>query len=58
MYAAADMGVHEEAAAGIVDAIAFDADGKPEVVIDWKSDVDPAPETIEHYRPKFTLTSR
>ena len=50
VYAAADMGVHEEAAAGIVDAIAFDADGKPEVVIDWKSDVDPAPETVEHYR--------
>ena len=50
VYAAADMGVHEEAAAGIVDAIAFDANGVPEVVIDWKSDVDPAPETIEHYR--------
>ena len=50
VYAAADMGVHEEAAAGIVDAIAFDADGKPEVVIDWKSDVDPAPEIVEHYR--------
>ncbi|MCY4592560.1 MAG: UvrD-helicase domain-containing protein [Alphaproteobacteria bacterium] len=41
---------YEEAASGIVDAIAFDADGTPEVVIDWKSDVDPAPETVEHYR--------
>lgn len=40
----------EEAAFGIVDAIAFDADGRPEVVIDWKSDVDPSPETLEHYR--------
>ena len=50
VYAAADMGAHEEAAAGIVDAIAFDADGKPEVVIDWKSDVEPAPETVEYYR--------
>ena len=40
----------EEAAFGIVDAIAFDANGAPEVVIDWKSDVDPAPETLEHYR--------
>lgn len=50
VYAAADMGVHEEAAAGIVDAIAFNADGKPDVVIDWKSDVDPVPETVEHYR--------
>ena len=50
VYAAADMGTHEEAAAGIVDAIAFDADGAPEVVIDWKSDVNPSPETVEHYR--------
>ena len=50
VYAADDMGAHEEAAAGIVDAIAFGADGKPEVVIDWKSDVDPTPETVEHYR--------
>ena len=50
VYAAADMGAHEEAAAGIVDVIAFGADGKPEVVIDWKSDVDPAPETVAHYR--------
>ena len=50
VYAATDMGAHEEAAAGIVDAIAFDADGKPEVVIDWKSDVAPTPETVAHYR--------
>ena len=50
VYAAADMDVHEEAAAGIVDAIAFDANGKPEVVLDWKSDVDPAPGTVAHYR--------
>ncbi len=40
----------EEATAGIVDAIAFDADGAPQVVIDWKSDVDPSAETLEHYR--------
>ncbi len=43
----------EEAAFGIVDAIAFDADGRPEAVIDWKSDVDPAPETVEHYRAQL-----
>ena len=41
---------HEEATAGIVDAIAFDAEGAPQVVIDWKSDLDPSPETLEHYR--------
>ena len=50
VYAATDTGAHEEAAAGIVDAIAFGADGKPEVVIDWKSDVAPSPETVAHYR--------
>ena len=36
--------------AGIADAIALDAEGRPRVVVDWKSDVDPAPETVEHYR--------
>ncbi len=35
--------------AGIADAIAFDSHGAPQVVIDWKSDVDPAPETLDHY---------
>ena len=40
----------EDASAGIVDAIAFGPDGAPEVVVDWKSDVDPAPEMLEHYR--------
>ena len=50
VYASTDAHMREEVAAGIVDAIAFGADGKPEVVIDWKSDVDPAPETVAHYR--------
>ena len=50
VYAATTTDTYEEAAAGIVDAIAFAADGAPEVVIDWKSDVNPSPETLEHYR--------
>ena len=50
VYASTETDTHEEATAGIVDAIAFDADGTPQVVIDWKSDVDPSPETLEHYR--------
>ena len=50
VYASTETDTHEEATAGIVDAIAFDADGAPQVVIDWKSDVDPSPETLEHYR--------
>ncbi len=53
VYAASDMGAHEEASAVRVDAVAFDADGRPEVVIDWKSDVDPAPETVERYRAQM-----
>jgi exodeoxyribonuclease-5 len=40
----------EQATVGVTDATSFAANGKPQVVIDWKSDVDPAPQTIEHYR--------
>ena len=50
VYASTESDSHEEATHGIVDAIAFDADGAPQVVIDWKSDVDPSPETLDHYR--------
>ena len=50
VYRSTETETHEEATAGIVDAIAFDADGAPQVVIDWKSDVNPTPETLEHYR--------
>jgi len=39
----------EQATIGIADAIAFDANGRPEVVIDWKSDVKPDAKTLEHY---------
>ncbi|HET9027229.1 MAG TPA: UvrD-helicase domain-containing protein [Trueperaceae bacterium] len=34
---------------GVADAIAVDDSGKPEVVIDWKSDRAPRPETLTHY---------
>ena len=50
VYGSKETDTHEEAAAGIVDAIAFNDDGAPELMIDWKSDVDPSPETLEHYR--------
>ena len=49
VYASTATDTHEEATAGVVDAIAFAPDGTPEVVIDWKSDVDPSPDTIQHY---------
>jgi len=35
---------------GIADAVALTPDGRPDVVIDWKSDVNPDPETLAHYR--------
>ncbi len=50
VYGSTEGDTHEEATAGIVDAIAFGPDGTPEAVIDWKSDVDPSPATLEHYR--------
>ena len=50
VYGSTETDTHEEAAAGIVDALAFDAAGAPQVVIDWKSDVDPSAETLKHYR--------
>ena len=50
VYASVMMDGQEEATAGIVDAVAFDADGTPKVVVDWKSDVASSADTIEHYR--------
>ena len=49
VYASTLTDTHEEATTGIADAIAFDSDGAPQAVIDWKSDVDPPPETLDHY---------
>ncbi len=50
VYAAAFVDDLEQATAGIADALSFGPDGTPRVVIDWKSDVHPSPEIIEHYR--------
>lgn len=50
VYASTVTEEQEEATAGIADAIAFDPNGAPQVIVDWKSDVAPAPETLEHYR--------
>jgi exodeoxyribonuclease-5 len=35
--------------AGIVDAIAYNLEGAPELVFDWKSDVAPTPDTRQHH---------
>jgi exodeoxyribonuclease-5 len=50
VYASKTLQNHEEATAGIADAIAYSPGGKPLVVIDWKSDVAPTPQMLEHYR--------
>ena len=40
----------EKVTVGVTDAISFSADGRAEVVIDWKSDVRPTLETLDHYK--------
>ncbi|BCH19657.1 UvrD-helicase domain-containing protein [Mesorhizobium sp. L-2-11] len=40
----------EVATAGIADALTLTADSRPAVVVDWKSDVAPDPQTLDHYR--------
>nr|WP_321266571.1 UvrD-helicase domain-containing protein [Alcaligenes faecalis] len=40
----------ETATAGIADALTLTAEGRPAVVVDWKSDVTPTPGTLDHYR--------
>ena len=53
LYASKVTEAHEEVTTGICDAIACGPDGTPQVVIDWKSDVDLAHETIQHYRAQI-----
>jgi len=50
VYASSLVDDLEQVTAGITDATSFGPDGQPDVVIDWKSDVEPSPETVEHYR--------
>jgi len=40
----------EQVRAGIVDAISFNTDGSAEAVVDWKSDVEPSVNAIDHYK--------
>ncbi len=50
VYAARASGGEETATAGTADALALTAEGRPAVVVDWKSDVAPSPGTLDHYR--------
>ncbi len=44
----------EIALSGVADAVAFAADGKIEVVVDWKSDVSPTVSQRAKYRAQVT----
>jgi exodeoxyribonuclease-5 len=50
VYAAQSTDGVETATAGIADALTVGEDGGPVVVVDWKSDVNPEAQTLEHYR--------
>ena len=50
VYSAKMLDGAEAATVGIADALTITADGRPSVVVDWKSDVAPDPKTLEHYR--------
>lgn len=43
----------ETATAGVVDALSLTAEGRPAVVVDWKSDVAPDSQTLDHYRAQI-----
>lgn len=43
----------EQLTFGIADALALDADGAPELAVDWKSDVDPDRATVGHYHAQL-----
>ncbi|MEQ8693941.1 MAG: UvrD-helicase domain-containing protein [Gammaproteobacteria bacterium] len=53
VYASESVEGAEQATAGITDATSFGADGAPQAIIDWKSDVNPQPEAVEHYRTQI-----
>jgi exodeoxyribonuclease-5 len=50
VYAAQVSCAVETATAGIADAVTLTVEGRPGVVVDWKSDVAPSPATLDHYR--------
>jgi exodeoxyribonuclease-5 len=50
VYALSGDGSELVATAGIADALTIGSEGRPVVVVDWKSDVNPEPQTLDHYR--------
>lgn len=49
VYGTTSTTTEEQVTISIADAIAFGTEGTPQVVIEWKSDIDPSPETPHHY---------
>jgi ATP-dependent exoDNAse (exonuclease V) beta subunit len=45
----------ESAIAGVADALTLSATGVPDVVVDWKSDVNPSAATLDHYRAQVRV---
>lgn len=50
VYSAKAEDGQETATVGIADALTFTESGLPDVIVDWKSDVDPAPAALKHYQ--------
>ena len=50
VYALRGEGSELVATAGIADALTIGGEGRPVVVVDWKSDVNPEVQTLDHYR--------
>ena len=50
VYGITDEENGQSVTAGIADALALTKSGTPEVVIDWKSDVNPSAATLDHYQ--------
>lgn len=54
VYGVQERGSEEDVTTGIADAIGFSPEGRPEVIIDWKSDVNPTAAMIAHYRAQVS----
>lgn len=54
VYASTVAGEVEQVTTGVADAIGLGPGGRTQVVIDWKSDVQPSHEAVEHYRSQVS----
>lgn len=58
VYSSTSRDTSEQVVSGIADALSMEPDGSVAVVLDWKSDIDPQPETIDHYRQQIAAYQR